>query len=130
MATAEDSSAVRTEVDSLRMDVQLKHETVWLSQRGMAEAFATTPENIVMHLRNVFSTQELDAEATTKDFLGVRTEGPRHLSRRIRHSNPDAVISVGYRAESRPAARGPQVVPIVPAAIQGACVSFAQRPMR
>ena len=69
----------------VRVDVRLEQETVWLSQRDMAEVFDTTPENVLMHLRNVFSSGELDAEATTKEFLVVRTEGRRQVTRRIRH---------------------------------------------
>ena len=89
-----------TDGGAVQVNVQLEHETVWLSQRGMAEVFATTPENILMHLRNVFAVQELDAEATAKDFLVVRTEGARQVRRRIRHYNLDAIISVGYRVNS------------------------------
>ena len=86
---------------AVRVDVQLEQETVWLSQRGMAEIFATTPANVLMHLRNVFAAEELDAQATAKDFLIVRTEGARQVRRRIRHYNLDAIISVGYRVNSR-----------------------------
>ena len=85
----------------VRVDVRLEQETVWLSQRDMAEVFDTTPENVLMHLRNVFSSGELNAEATTKEFLVVRTEGRRQVRRRIRHYNLDAIISVGYRVNSR-----------------------------
>ena len=57
------------------VDVRLGQETVWLTQRQWAQVFDTTPENVQMHLRNVFSSGELEAEATTKDFLVVQTEG-------------------------------------------------------
>ncbi len=90
-----------TDGGAARVDVHLDHETVWLSRRGMAEIFATTPANVFMHLRNVFAADELDAEATVKDFLIVRTEGARQVRRRIRHYNLDAIISVGYRVNSR-----------------------------
>ena len=85
----------------VRVEARLEQETVWLSQRDMAAVFDTTPENVLMHLRNVFSSEELEAEATTKDFLVVRTEGRRQVRRRIKHYNLDAVISVGYRVNSR-----------------------------
>ena len=85
----------------VRVEARLEQETVWLSQRDMAAVFDTTPENVLMHLRNVFSSEELEAEATTKDFLVVRTEGRRQVRRRIRHYNLDAIISVGYRVNSR-----------------------------
>ena len=85
----------------VRVEARLEQETVWLSQRDMAAVFDTTPENVLMHLRNVFSSEELEAEATTKDFLVVRTEGRRQVRRRIKHYNLDAIISVGYRVNSR-----------------------------
>ena len=71
----------------------------------MAEVFGTTPENVLMHLRNVFSSEELEREATTKDFLVVRAEGKRQVRRRIRHYNLDAITSVGYRVNSRQGVR-------------------------
>ncbi len=55
----------------VRVDVRLEQETVWLSQRDMANVFGTTPQNIVVHLRRVFSSGELEAGATSKDFLLV-----------------------------------------------------------
>ena len=88
-----------------RVDVRLDQETVWLTQRQMAEVFQTTLQNIVMHLRNVFSSKELDAEATSKDFLIVRSEGQRKVRREIKHYNLDAIISVGYRVHSKRAVR-------------------------
>lgn len=76
-------------------------ETVWLSQRQMAGLFDTTPENVLMHLKNVFRDEELAEAATTKDFLAVQTEGKRQVRRNIRHYNLDAIISVGYRVSSK-----------------------------
>lgn len=58
-----------------RVDVRFEEKTVWLTQRQMSEVFQSTPQNIVMHLRNVFSSKELDAESTSKGFLVVRPEG-------------------------------------------------------
>ena len=84
-----------------RVDVRFDGGTVWLTQRQMAEVFATTPENVLTHLRNVFASGELEAGATTKDFLAVRTEGKRRVRRRLKHYNLDAIVSVGYRVNSR-----------------------------
>ncbi len=83
------------------VDVRLDQETVWLTQRQMSEVFDTTPENVLMHLRNVFASEELAADATTKKFLVVRTEGSRQVKRQIKHYNLDAIISVGYRVNSK-----------------------------
>ena len=84
-----------------RVDVQFDRETVWLTQLQMAQVFDTTPENVLMHLRKVFSSEELEAAATTKDFLVVRTEGKRQVQRTLKHYNLDAIISVGYRVNSK-----------------------------
>jgi len=85
----------------LALVVRLEADTVWLSQRQMASVFETTSENVLTHLRNVYRDRELEAEATTKDFLVVRSEGARKVRRRIRHYNLDAIISVGYRVNSK-----------------------------
>ena len=93
------------ESDAQQVEVRLEGETVWLTQRQMAELFATTPENVLMHLKNVFKDGELEEPATTKDFLAVRQEGKRQVKRRLKHYNLDAVISVGYRVNSTRATR-------------------------
>ncbi len=85
----------------VQVEVRLERETAWLSQRAMAEVFQTTSENVLMHLKNVFSDNELEEGATTKDLLVVRTEGKREVKRWIKHYNLDAIISVGYRVNSK-----------------------------
>ncbi|TCO77511.1 Fic/DOC family protein [Plasticicumulans lactativorans] len=85
----------------VRVEVRLDRDTVWLTQRQMAELFETTPENVLMHLKNIYADAELAEPATAKDFLAVRTEGKRQVQRRLKHYNLDAIISVGYRVNSR-----------------------------
>jgi len=82
---------------TVQLDVSLQDETVWLSQAQLAELFQVKPQNITMHLKNVFSEGELDELVTCKDFLQVRQEGARQVKRDIKHYNLDAIISVGYR---------------------------------
>lgn len=81
--------------------VQLSQGTVFLTQKQMGEVFATTPENVLMHLKNIFSDGELEEKATTKDFLVVQQEGKRQVKRTLKHYNLDAIISVGYRVNSK-----------------------------
>ena len=81
--------------------VRLEGETVWLTQRQMGELFGTTPENVLMHLKNIFEVNELEESATAKDFLAVQTEGKRQVQRNLKHYNLDAIISVGYRVNSK-----------------------------
>ena len=83
------------------MEVLLRKETVWLSQKMMAELFQTTPQNITLHLKNIYTEGELQEPATCKDFLQVQKEGSRELKRIRKFYNLDAIISVGYRVKSR-----------------------------
>jgi death-on-curing family protein len=84
-----------------RAEVRLESDSVWLTQRQMGEVFGTTPENVLIHLKNIYRDGELDEPATTKDFLVVREEGVRQVRRQLKHYNLDAIISVGYRVNSR-----------------------------
>ena len=85
----------------ISLQVSLDNETVWLTQLQMAELFGTTPENVLMHLKNIYKEQEIDEILTTKDFLVVRQEGKRQVQRSLKHYNLDAIISVGYRISSK-----------------------------
>lgn len=95
----------QTEDGVTKLEVRLENETVWLTQKLMAELFQTTVPNINIHLKNIFEEGELDAERTIKDFLIVRLEGSREVNRNIEHYNLDAIISVGYRIKSHVATR-------------------------
>jgi len=76
-------------------------ETVWLSQRQMAEVFDTSTDNIGLHLKNIYNVGELEEPATTEESSVVRQEGRRKVTRQIKHYNLDAIISVGYRVNSK-----------------------------
>ena len=95
----------QTEDHQTKLDVRFEGETVWLTQKLMAELFSTTPENVLMHLKNIYKDGELLEEATTKDFLLVRQEGARQIKRKLKHYNLDAIISVGYRVQSHTATK-------------------------
>ncbi len=91
----------QSEDGEIHVNVQLNEDTVWLTQAAMAELFGCTPENIILHLANIYESGELPQEATTKDFLVVRKEGSRQVSRKLKHYNLDAIIAVGYRVNSK-----------------------------
>lgn len=74
-----------------RLEVRLENETVWLTQSQMAELFQTSIPNVSMHIRNIFAEGELQGAATVKDFLTVRQEGSRQVSRSVEHYNLDAL---------------------------------------
>ena len=82
------------------IDVRVESETVWLSQRQMGELFDVDVRTISEHLSNVFSSGELEKEATIRKFRIVRREGMRNVTRSVEHYNLDAIISVGYRVKS------------------------------
>ncbi len=65
-----------------RLEVRLDNETVWLSQKLMAELFQTSSDNISLHLKNIYTDAELDEKATTEDYSVVRQEGKRQVTRK------------------------------------------------
>ena len=86
---------------TIRVDVRLERETVWLTQKQMSELFDTSTDNVGLHLKNIFSDGELVEAATAEDYSVVQAEGPRQVRRQVKHYNLDAIISVGYRVNSR-----------------------------
>lgn len=91
----------RTEDGTVRVSALVQDETLWLTQVAMAVLFDCSPENVIQHLKNIFGDGELDESATAKDFLVVRQEGQRKVSRTLKHYNLDAIIAVGYRVNSK-----------------------------
>ena len=79
----------------------VKDETIWLTQKAMAQLFDCSTDNISLHLKNIYQTKELDEAATTEDFSAVQSEGNRTVNRRMKFYSLDAIISVGYRVNSR-----------------------------
>ena len=77
------------------VEVRVQNGTIWLSQKNIGQLFETTPENVLMHLRNIYADNELPEPATTNEFLAVQTEGKRQVQRSILHYNLDAIIAVG-----------------------------------
>jgi hypothetical protein len=88
------------QADEDSIEVRVAEETVWLTQPFIAELFQTTVPNISMHLRSIYETGELTAEATLKNFLTVRQEGARQVRRNLEYYNLDAIIAVGFRVNS------------------------------
>lgn len=75
-------------------------ESVWCTQKAMAQLFDCSSDNIGLHLKNIYETGELAQEATTEYFSVVQTEGERQVNRKLKFYNLDAIISVGYRVNS------------------------------
>ena len=83
--------------------VVVENETLWLTQKQMAELFNCSTDNISMHLKNIFNEGELDPISTTEESSVVQTEGARQITRTVKYYNLDAIIAVGYRVNSKQA---------------------------
>lgn len=90
----------RTEDEQMRIEVRLEGDTVWLTQAQMAELFQTSVPNINLHLKAIFDERELVEAATIKDYLIVRQEGSRQVSRNVLHYRLEAILAVGFRVRS------------------------------
>lgn len=82
------------------VQVVYRDETVWCTQKTMAQLFDCSSDNIGLHLKNIYETGELTQEATTENFSVVQNEGERQVNRKLKFYNLDAIISVGYRVNS------------------------------
>ena len=84
----------------VNVDVLFENETLWLTQKRIAELFETTPQNITLHFKNIFKEGELDEVSTCKEFLQVQKEGTREVQRKRKYYNLKAITAVGYRVNS------------------------------
>ncbi len=82
------------------VQVVYHNESVWCTQKAMAQLFDCSSDNIGLHLKNIYETGELLQEATTENFSVVQNEGERQVNRKLKFYNLDAIISVGYRVNS------------------------------
>lgn len=92
-----------TPEENVSVNAVVKDETIWLTQKAMAELFGCTTDNISLHLKNIYADGELDESSTTEEFSVVQQEGSRKVKRKTKFYNLDAIISVGYRVNSRKA---------------------------
>ena len=83
------------------IQVLYKKETIWATQKAMATLFDCSADNIGLHLKNIYDAKELDKNATTEKISVVQQEGTREVRRNTLFYNLDAIISVGYRVNSR-----------------------------
>jgi len=86
-----------TENGETKIEVRVEGETVWLSQKQMAELFDCTVDNISLHLRNIFKEAELRENSVTEEYSITASDGKNYT---VKHYNLDAIISVGYRINS------------------------------
>lgn len=86
-----------------RIDVQIdaERETIWLSQKQLGVLFGKDTDTIGLHLKNIFHEQEINEALTTEFFSVIQKEGKRNVKRNIKYYNLDAILSVGYRVNSK-----------------------------
>jgi len=87
--------------ETIRLEVRVKDETVWLTQAQMSLLFGVQRQAITKHLKNIFSSGELDEESTCSNLEQVQIEGNRKVLRRIEIYNLDVIISVGFRVNTK-----------------------------
>jgi hypothetical protein len=85
---------------SIELNADVNKNTLWATQAQIAQIFDTTPQNITLHLKNIYKENELSQSSTCKDSLQVQKEGGRVVERKLKFYNLDAIISVGYRINS------------------------------
>lgn len=90
----------QTEDGETKINVRLEDETVWMTQKAMAELFQTTSQNITLHIKNIYEEAELMENSTCKEYLQVRVEGSREVQRKVKHYNLEMIIAIGYRVRS------------------------------
>jgi len=90
----------QTEDGQTRIQCRLEGETIWLTQAQLAELFQVRVPTVNQHLKSIYAEGELQREATVRDYLIVRTEGTREVSRRVEHYSLPVILSVGYRVRS------------------------------
>ena len=101
MTASENQIVVYQPNETVRLDVRLENETVWLTQAQLCDLFGVVKSNVSYHLKNIFGMNELDYGATVQKIRTVRTEAGRTVSRDIEYFNLDVIISLGYRINSR-----------------------------
>lgn len=87
--------------ESVRMEVRIEDETVWLTQAQIVELFQSSKANISEHLKNIYKSEELIQSSTVRNFRTVRQEGNRQITRNLEYYNLDVIISVGYRVNTK-----------------------------
>ena len=87
--------------DTIRLEVRMDDETVWLTQAQMVTLFQSSKANISEHIKSIYNQKELDKESTVRFFRTVQKEGARSVSRTLEHYNLDMIISVGYRVNTK-----------------------------
>lgn len=91
----------KTADNNTEISVHFDEDTVWLTQKQMGQLFVKDTDTIGLHLKNIYKSGELEEKATTEESSVLQEEGRRQVKRKIKLYNLDAIISVGYRVNSK-----------------------------
>lgn len=90
----------QNEKGDTKIDVYFEEDTIWMSQKSLAQLYQTSPQNITMHIKNIYTDGELLEEITCKEFLQVQNEGGRQVERLVKHYDFRMILAIGYRVRS------------------------------
>lgn len=90
----------QNEKGDTKIDVYFEADTIWMTQRSMAELYQVTPQNITLHIKNIYEDGELDEGTTCKNYLQVQMEGGREVKRDTKFYDLDMILAIGYRVRS------------------------------
>src|SRR6056297_370512 len=90
----------QTEDGKTKIDVKIEDNTVWMTQKAIAELYQTSSQNITMHIKRIYNEGELIEEATCKYYLQVQNEESRKVERKLNFYNLEIILAIGYRVRS------------------------------
>ncbi|MFS6553969.1 RhuM family protein, partial [Parabacteroides distasonis] len=90
----------QNEKGDTKVDVYFNGESVWMTQKSIAELYQTSSQNITLHIKNIYKDGELQEEATCKNYLQVQKEGNRHVQREVKIYNLQMILAIGYRVRN------------------------------
>lgn len=90
----------QNEKGDTKVDAYFNDSTIWMSQKSLAQLYQTSPQNITLHIKNIYLDGELDEASTCKDYLQVQTEGSRSVQRTVKIYNLDMILAIGYRVRN------------------------------
>ena len=90
----------QNEKGDTKVDAYFNDDTIWMTQKSIAELYNTSPQNITLHIKNIYSDGELSEEATCKNYLQVQNEGTRNVQRSVKIYNLKLILAVGYRVRN------------------------------
>ncbi len=90
-----------TEDGIIKINIQLKNETVWLTQKQLVELYQTAKSTVSEHIKNIYTDEELTPDATVRKIRTVQNEGKREVERALDYYNLDMIIALGYRINTK-----------------------------